>query len=612
MGLLSFRDISIRSKLNLILSALSLSISIFIFIYFPYRQNAVLKNEFTARHATTADMLALGCGVGLGTEQLIVLKNVFDWAKEDKNLIYIVVIGKDGKKITQYPKDLNVSFDEIIARGDAVEHNNVMQFIRKINYGGENYGTILLAVDLKTVMHEVNATRRTTLLIALFLFGFGMLISGFVGNYFKSNLEQVVDLAKAIEGGDLNTHIEAPSKDEIGRLCTSLNQMSTTLWTNQNKVNTLIEMSKDVAREVNRTVEKLKNGFISERANIGNASGEFRQMVEGINASLDAVVQPLHEANDVLDQLAKRNLTVRMTGSYTGELSEFKSNMNSAIQNLEEAMGQVSSGALQVSSGAQHISSGSQSLAQGTSEQASSLQEIASSLQEMNSMTRQNAENTNQAQSISANAGTITDQGMASMQRLSDVMSRIKESSDKTGKVLKTIDDIAFQTNLLALNAAVEAARAGEAGKGFAVVAEEVRNLAMRSAEAAKNTSTLIQDAVQNAEEGVNVNDEVYRNLMAISDEVQKVNKVMNEIAVATAQQTQGINQINSAVDQLNQLTQQNAANSEESASTAEQLSSQANEMQHLVQSFKLSSTTGRKHRVFSQDPINHKNINQF
>ena len=175
------------------------------------------------------------------------------------------------------------------------------------------------------------------------------------------------------------------------------------------------------------------------------------------------------------------------------------------------------------------------------------------------------------------------------MRQLSEVINRIKESADETSKIVKTIEDIAFQTNLLALNAAVEAARAGEAGKGFAVVAEEVRNLAMRSAEAARSTSELIDGSVQNAVDGVSVNEQVYKNLEMINDEVRKVNEVMDEIAAASEQQTQGIEQINNAVDQLNQLTQQNAANSEESASTTQEISNQASQMKSMVSNFTLS-----------------------
>jgi methyl-accepting chemotaxis protein len=168
-------------------------------------------------------------------------------------------------------------------------------------------------------------------------------------------------------------------------------------------------------------------------------------------------------------------------------------------------------------------------------------------------------------------------------------MDLIKKSSDDTAKIIKTIDEIAFQTNLLALNAAVEAARAGEAGKGFAVVAEEVRNLAMRSAEAAKNTADMIEGSVKNAENGVTINQEVMKNLEEINGHAKRVSEVMAEIAAASDQQSQGVGQVNTAMEQMNQLTQQNAANSEESASASEELSAQAQEMRAMVAGFKIS-----------------------
>ena len=261
------------------------------------------------------------------------------------------------------------------------------------------------------------------------------------------------------------------------------------------------------------------------------------------------------------------------------------------VENLDKALQQVAIGADQVASASIQVSTGGQSLSQGASEQASSLEEVSSSLQEMSSMTKQNTLNAKEAKGVADQARGSADKGVESMNRMSSAINQIKSSSAATAKIVKTIDEIAFQTNLLALNAAVEAARAGDAGRGFAVVAEEVRNLAMRSAEAAKNTANLIEEAVKNSENGVAINAEVLNNFQEIAEKTNKVSQVVAEIAAASDQQDQGISQLNKAVEQLNQLTQQNAANAEESASAAEEMSSQSEEMRSMVAGFKLTSS---------------------
>jgi methyl-accepting chemotaxis protein len=240
-------------------------------------------------------------------------------------------------------------------------------------------------------------------------------------------------------------------------------------------------------------------------------------------------------------------------------------------------------GAGNVSSAASQVSSSSQSLAQGASESAANLEETSSSLEEISSMTRKNADTAHQASKLSSDAKAVSDKGNAAMVRMSAAISNIEKSALETAKIVKTIDEIAFQTNLLALNAAVEAARAGEAGKGFAVVAEEVRNLAMRSAEAAKNTSGLIEGSVQNAKNGVAIAEEVARTLTEITLSSGKVNLLVAEIAAASQEQSQGVDQVNQAVQQMDRVTQGNAAAAEESAASAEELNSQSEQLRTVV-----------------------------
>jgi len=239
----------------------------------------------------------------------------------------------------------------------------------------------------------------------------------------------------------------------------------------------------------------------------------------------------------------------------------------------------------QVYTSSKQVSSSSQSTAEGASKQASSLEETSSSLEEMAAQTRQNADNSEKAEKMVKDTAAIVESGVSSMEKMNIAMLEIKEASSETYKIIKTIDDIAFQTNLLALNAAVEASRAGDAGKGFAVVAEEVRNLAQQSAEAAQNTSALIEKSQAKAENGVSVSDEVSQQLASIQESSSKITTLIADISAASKEQAQGIEQLNTAVSEMDKVVQKNASDSEESASAAEELSAQADEMHKMVTS---------------------------
>jgi methyl-accepting chemotaxis protein len=250
---------------------------------------------------------------------------------------------------------------------------------------------------------------------------------------------------------------------------------------------------------------------------------------------------------------------------------------------LSGVIDSLSAGSNQISSASSQVSQSSQSLAEGASVQASSLEETSASLEELSSMTKQNSDNARQANTMAGEASSSAVESRAAMDRMGEAIGKIKASADETAKIIKTIDEIAFQTNLLALNAAVEAARAGDAGKGFAVVAEEVRNLARRSAEAAKSTSSLIEGAQKNADNGVAVSGEVGRFLGQIADKVQKLSGLVGEVSAASEEQTKGISQISIAVTEMDKVTQGNAANAEESASASEELFAQAKELGDMV-----------------------------
>ncbi|MDK9698843.1 MAG: methyl-accepting chemotaxis protein [bacterium] len=458
---------------------------------------------------------------------------------------------------------------------------------------------------------------------AIFGVSFGLVLTRSITNPLSRGLEMM----KEMEKGHLQTRLNMMRTDEVGMLAKAMDSFTDRLASmvdglkkiSQGDLNVKIppaDSQDEIAPALNATVANLQglvseaelltsaavDGRLSTRGNEAKFQGGFRAIVSGVNKTLDEVLNPIHDASRVLDRVANRDLTARVTQDYRGDHEKIKIALNTAIDNLDQGMQQVAMTAEQVVSAASQISNSSQSMAQGASEQASSLEEISATLEEMSAMTKQNASSAKDAKLMLSKTLSNAKTGNKAVEDMTVEIGKIKRSADQTAKIVKTIDEIAFQTNLLALNAAVEAARAGEAGKGFAVVAEEVRNLAQRSAAAAKNTSELIEESSRNAESGVQITTAVAKHFSEILNDIAQVTEIAESISVASDEQSNGVSQVTTAVTQLNSVTQQNAANTEETASATETLNSQANEVNQLVGSFDLSDRTSRK-RTTNQAP---------
>jgi methyl-accepting chemotaxis protein len=400
----------------------------------------------------------------------------------------------------------------------------------------------------------------------------GVLADGFRGSI--EYLKESAAAADALRRGDLAHKVVARSEKDV--LSKSLIAAGATLQAMADANTTLIA----AARE----------GALATRADTSKLDGVYREIVGGTNSLLDAVLTPIREVQGTLEKVAARDMTARMRGDYKGEFDKMKGALNLAVENLHEGLSQVALASEQVGTAVVQISSSSQAVASGASEQASALEETGASLEEMAGMTRQNAASAGKANELASAAKNASVSGSSAMTQMRDAMLKIRSSAEGTAAIIKDINEIAFQTNLLALNAAVEAARAGEAGRGFAVVAEEVRNLALRSKEAARKTEVLIVESVQLAQGGETISKEVGSSLDEIVSAVTRVSSIVADIATASDEQARGIEQVNKAVAQMDQVTQQNAANSEQSASAAEELSAQAQELSELVGRFKLDA----------------------
>ena len=341
--------------------------------------------------------------------------------------------------------------------------------------------------------------------------------------------------------------------------------------------------------ETQNLVRSAKEGKLNVRADSSKIHSEFRGITDGVNDVLDTVSKTFTEAMSVMSQVAKKNLNVEMVSDCHGDLLDFKDNTNNALRDLRSTVEQVIHDVEQVNSGANQVAQMSQSLSQGAQQQAASLEEITSSVHEMSGQTKQTAESANAAKDLSSKAKNLAEGGNQKMTHMLHSMSEIHEASQSISKIIKVIDEIAFQTNLLALNAAVEAARAGKHGKGFAVVAEEVRNLAARSAQAAKETTALIESTKVKVEQGVNTAKQTEEALLMIRSEIEHIADIAGEIARASQQQAVGINEVSLALGQIDQVTQANSAAAEESASSAEILSNQARDINSIMQQFKVS-----------------------
>lgn len=349
-----------------------------------------------------------------------------------------------------------------------------------------------------------------------------------------------------------------------------------------------------IENELNALLAAANDGDLAKRISLQGKEGFYRTISEGLNQLLTVADDVITNVSRVMDALAHGRLTETIDREYRGVFDKLKRDTNATVEILVNVVEKITESAQAVASGAKEIAQGNQDLSQRTEEQASSLEETASSMEEMNSAVKQSSENAHHANTLATETFERAGRGGEVVSRAVAAMGAISTASKKIADIIAVIDEIAFQTNLLALNAAVEAARAGEQGRGFAVVAGEVRNLAQRSATAAKEIKELIRDSVDKVEDGTHLVNESGATLHELVESVRSVSAIISDIAAAAREQASGIAQVNVAVAQMDQMTQQNAALVEQASAAGETLSEQAAHLIELISFF----NTGRRAEI--------------
>lgn len=344
-------------------------------------------------------------------------------------------------------------------------------------------------------------------------------------------------------------------------------------------------------REIETAAKLMADGTLDVQVTY-RSMDEMGSLAESIRSLIQSLRSYISNISQILGLMSEGDMTVSVDLEYRNDFAPIRQSMEQIIASLNETLSQIGVSSQQVAVGSQQVSYGAQALSQGATEQASSVEELAASIEEIAEKVRQNAAGARQAREQMETTTLEIRQGDEQMKRLIRAMDEVAKTSGEIQKIIKTIDDIAFQTNILALNAAVEAARAGAAGRGFAVVAEEVRNLAIKSASAAKDTTSMIQNTITAVSAGNRMVNEVEESLNRIAQKAETVSALVQEIAGASEDQADSVEQVNIGVGQISAVIQTNSATAEESAASSEELSGQAEMLQNMVSRFRLNQKT--------------------
>ncbi|MBI2418525.1 MAG: HAMP domain-containing protein [Ignavibacteriales bacterium] len=607
-----------------------------------------MSKYLSDKAAGLAQMAAHGASTGMLFGDAASAKSALEAVEGIDAVVFAVAFQPDGNIFTSYQGDkANADLSQIkegfkAGKMALLSHEEVLLAVAPVLSGKDKIGFVAVGISESGIQADLASNRWTFLIISIFILVLGASFSLTISKFVTKPITALAAAANKLATGDINVSVEAATNDEIGKLALSFKAMVENIKTQAGVAQKIADGNLDVrivekstddvlSHSMQKVVTTLQtllaetksltiaalDGNLSKRGNANQFEGGYKEIVSGINATLDTVIKPMQEGSEVLQLMAKGDLTVHMSGNYKGDFAMIKESINNLADSLCNVLGEVTGAVQATASASTQISSSAEELAAGAQEQSAQTSEVASAVTQMTRTIIDTTSNIAKASETAKVSGQIAGEGGAvvsatiiGMNRVADVVTEaaatvkaLGSSSDKIGEIVQVIDDIADQTNLLALNAAIEAARAGEQGRGFAVVADEVRKLAERTTKATKEIAMMIKQiqkdtgnavvamekGTEEVNNGKNLAQKAELALQQIINSSSQVVDNISSVAAASEEQSSAIEEISKSIDAITAVTHESASGTQEIARAAEDLSRLTDNLQNIVTQFKIS-----------------------